>query len=73
MKTNKIKSFLNITYFDFVPFVRSTFSQPTPTATRNMAPKFPGTRILSHINCRGNGFDNLFTFSAVGVSNIPKI
>lgn len=57
----------------YIPFDSKTFSHPTPTATLSIAPKFPGTLILSHMNCRGIGLDSLLTFSGVGVSNTPEI
>lgn len=55
------------------PFERMTFSQPAPTATLSMAPKFPGTLMLSQIRLNGRGFDNCFTLSDVGISNTPEI
>lgn len=57
----------------YLPFVNSTFSQPTPTATLRIAPKLPGSLTWSQIKLIGNGCDNILTFSGVGVSKIPEI
>lgn len=55
------------------PFIRMTRSHPAPAAARNIVPKFPGSRTLSHTIVTGiESAPGSFSNDS-GSSNVPVV